>query len=302
MTTAQKNKAELDAVIINIIERVETAGSWVKPFKTGIMGGLPTSASTGKGYNGINIFNLWAIAEDRGYKSSKWATYKQIKAAGNTVNKGEKASTVYFFKPIKINEEQDDGSTEEKTIPYLKRYNVFNLDQTRDGDPDAVEPEIIDPIEIIQNAEEFYSNLDYLEIRAGGQPCYIPSLDIIKIPSIQTFISAEAYYSTLGHEYIHSTGHETRLNRPQFSPKQDREAYAFEELIAELGSVLLMAHLNIEAEPVQDNSAAYLKSWLKGLKDDPKQLWKAASAASKAAERLKEAAAKRAKEKEEKAA
>jgi len=304
MSYAAQTKEELNEVISRIIDKVETAGSWIKPFQAGIIGGIPTSAATGKTYNGINIFNLWAIAAEAGYNSSKWATFKQIKASGNKVKKGEKGSPVYFFKPINIKEENEAGEEVEKTIPLIKKYIVFNLDQTANGDPEAVEPEEVPEIERIKHAEEFYNNLDYLEI-LNGQPSYTPSTDTLRMPDISAFVGAEEYYSTLGHEYIHSTGHPTRLNRPACNPKLkkiDTETRAFEELIAELGSVLLMAHLGIEAEPVQDNSAAYLKGWLKELRSDPRQLWKAASAATKAAERLKEASAKRSAEREEQAA
>jgi len=287
MSYNTQTKAELDGIIEKIITEVETAGSWVKPFKAGIAGGIPTSTATGKTYSGINIFNLWAIATDRGYNSSKWATFKQIKTAGNKVKKGEKGSPVFFFKPIKI----EDADGEEKTIPYLKKYTVFNLEQTEQGDPTAVTPEAVDEIETIATAEEFYSNLDYLTL-GRGQPSYNPQADQINIPSIQAFISSGEYYSTLGHEYIHSTGHSTRNNRAGITSKTAKfgsDAYAYEELIAELGSVLLMGHLKITDEPTQDNSKAYLKSWLRKLKDDPKQLWKASSEATKALKYLLEA-------------
>jgi len=287
MSYTAQTKAELNGIIEKIISEVETAGSWVKPFKAGIAGGIPTSTATGKTYSGINIFNLWAIATDKGYNSSKWATFKQIKTAGNKVKKGEKGSPVFFFKPIKI--EDEDG--EERTIPYLKKYTVFNLEQTEQGDPTATAPEPVDKLETIERAEDFYKNLNYLTL-AKGQPSYNAQADVIQIPPMQSFISSEEFYSTLGHEYIHSTGHKTRLNRAGIVNKLSKfgtELYAYEELIAELGSVLLMGHLKITDEPTQDNSKAYLKSWLKKLKDDPKQLWKASAEATKAYSRLVEA-------------
>lgn len=309
MGHAKQIKTELNQTIARIIDKVETAGSWVKPFSAAIGAGYPLGAND-RPYTGVNAFNLMLIAAERGYTSRRWKTFKQIKADGNSVKKGEKATPIFFFKPIKIEEtDPETGETEEKTIPYLKKYLVFNLDQTKEGDPEAeaaeaaaaLDPDAPRPID---RAEAFYSALDYLEI-VEGVPSYNPARDSIAMPPLENFISAEEYYSTLGHEYIHSTGHRDRLNREGITNKAARfgsELYAKEELIAELGSVLLMAHLGITAEPVQDNSAAYLKSWLRKLKDDPKELWRAAAEASKAAEWLKAAAEERTEERAEAAA
>ncbi len=290
-TRANETKERLNETLIKIIEKVEEAGSWVKPFKASIASGAPANAQTGKYYNGVNVLNLWITAHDQGFNSNEWATFNQLKTKGYKVLKGSKSTEIFFFKPLQIKEKNDNGEEKTKTIPMIKSYRVFNLDQT-----DAPKKETGEEgakVEPITHAEEFYSNLDYLEIRTGAQPSYRPDIDCITIPSINDFTGAEEYYSTLGHEYTHSTGHSSILNRPQVA-KFGSEAYAYEELIAELGSVLLMAHLGLSAEPTQDNSAAYLKNWLRKLKDDPKQLWKAASAASKALNYLLQAAAIRA--------
>jgi len=289
---AQETKDRLNETLINIIDKVEEAGSWIKPFKASIASGAPANAQTGKYYNGINVLNLWITAADRGYTSNEWATFNQLKAKGYKVQKGEKSSEIFFFKPLQIKEQADNiktGSSETvtKTIPMIKSYRVFSLDQTDAPKKEATEEGAA--VEPIAHAEEFYSNLDYLQIKEGPQPSYSPAADHITMPHINDFVGAEEFYSTLGHEYIHSTGHKTRLDRPQVA-SFGSEGYPYEELIAELGSVLLMAHLGLSAEPTQNNSAAYLKSWLRKLKDDPKQLWKAASAASKATDRLLQAA------------
>lgn len=288
---AKETKDRLNETLIKIIDKVEEAGSWVKPFKASIASGAPANAQTGKYYNGVNVLNLWMMAEDKGFKSNEWATFKQLKTKGFSVLKGSKSTEIFFFKPIQIKGEAEDiktGKTETvtKTIPMIKSYRVFNLDQT--DAPKAALAEEGETVETIAHAEEFYSNLDYLEVTTGAQASYSPTYDSITMPHINDFIGSEEFYSTLGHEYIHSTGHSSRQDRPKGN-KFGSEAYAYEELIAELGSVLLMAHLGLNEEPTQDNSAAYLKSWLKKLKDDPKQLWKAASAASKGLNYLLEA-------------
>ena len=300
MAHTKESKKELNGLIERMISKVEEAGSWVKPFRDGLSAGFPVG-SKGRPYSGINAFNLIDVAGERGYRSNKWQTFKQIKDSGNSVKKGEKATPVYFFKPIEITEtDEETGEEVKKTIPLLKKYLVFNLDQTKNGDPETVEDADPNAPQPIEKAEQFYSNLAYLEI-VQGLPAYRPGVDVISMPDISSFISAAEYYSTVGHEYIHSTGHRDRLNRTGITDHTARfgtEIYAKEELIAELGSVLLMAHLGLTAEPVQDNSAAYLKSWLKKLKDDPKELWKAAADASRAVEWLKDAAEKRAADRE----
>jgi len=270
----------LNEKIAKLIDKVESAGSWVKPFKTSIANGVPLNIKTGKPYQGINIFNLLDEADSNGYSTNIWGTFKQWKEEGYKIKKGEKSTEIYFFKPLKITiTDTETGEEEEKTIPMLKRYVVFNRDQT---DAPAIEKPERNKVSIIEHAERFYSAVDYLEVHQANKAYYSNSGDYIGIPDISDFISAEEYYSTLGHEHIHATGHSSRLNRPK-GAKFGSAAYAYEELIAEIGSVILMAHLGLEAEPVQDNSAAYLRSWLQSLKDDPKQLWKAASEASKAA-------------------
>jgi len=282
---AQKitNHDKLDKIVENLIAKVEEAGSWVKPFKSSIQGGMPINGTSGKEYRGINVFTLWGTAMDKGYTSNKWFTFNQLKAKKQTVIKGEKSTQIFFFKPIQVlDKDADDGS--KKTIFLLKAYNVFNLEQT---DIEVEEVAVIEPTEneVIENAKEFFDNLDYLEVVKHSQPHYRPSTDTIGIPSINDFVSSDEYYSTLGHEYIHSTGVESRLNRDGFKSNAKTD-YAFEELVAEIGSIFVMARLGLNAEPIQDNSAAYLKGWLSALKDDKKMLWKASSQAHKAFEFL----------------
>ena len=279
MKTKITTHDKLDTVIENLINKVETAGSWIKPFKTAIQGGMPINGITGKEYRGINVFTLWGTAIEKGYTSNKWYTYNSLAKINQTVIKGEKSTQIFFFKPLSVlDKDKDDGS--KKTIFLLKSYNVFNQEQT---DIEVEEVEVIEPTEneVIENAKEFFDNLDYLEVVKHPQPHYNPSTDTIGMPSLNDFVSAEEYYSTLGHEYIHSTGIEARLNRDGFKSTAKTD-YAFEELVAEIGSIFVMARLGLNAEPIQDNSAAYLKSWLSALKNDKKMLWKASSQAHKA--------------------
>lgn len=285
MANSKKREA-LNSTIDNIIKKVEEAGSWIKPFKNMMAGGVPVNYATQKEYNGVNIFNLWDTAEKMGYPTNEWLTFNQAKKLKGSVLKGQKATTIYFFKPIKVKDEDEEGGY--KIVPMLKAYKVFNIYQTSLYIPkEEIAP--LTQVEKINKAEDYFLKLNFLNIETSHKAYYSPVSDHIGMPNINNFVSAEEYYSTLGHEYIHATGHKDRLNRDG-GKKFGDSAYAFEELVAELGSMLLMARLGLDKEPVQDNSAAYLKGWLSKFKSDKSYLWKAAAQASKAFNYLDEIA------------
>lgn len=279
MKTTTQDK--LNSSIEKLIEKVETAGSWTKPFKQAIMNGMPANYKSHEEYKGANVFMLWMEAIEKNYQTNYWLTFKQCTSLKGKVLKGEKGTPIFFFKPLQFKEEMENVKTGEnelvtKTIPMLKMYYVFNIEQT---DIKLPEVQADKPLPIIEKASNFFNKLNYIEIKGALSPYYSPMLDYIGMPNKDLFINIGEYYSTLGHEYIHSTGHTNRLDRTM---SQKQKEYAYEELIAEIGSAYLMAHLGIEDEGVQDNSSAYLKGWLKALKNDKKILWKASSEAFKA--------------------
>ena len=263
--TIQERLNEMVENIISKIENNET-GSW---FKSWAGCGIPTNFATKSSYNGFNILSLMFEAERNEYKSNYWLTFNQIKELKATVKKGEKSTPIFFFKPLKIKEENENGEVIEKTIPLLKSYNVFNLDQTS---IELGNEDLKSDIKI----EDFISNLN-IEIKNSSEAFYSPKNDYVGIPNISLFDSVDNYYSVLMHELSHATGHETRLNR-DLSGTFGSESYAKEELIAELGSVFLCSYLNIQSSIRHE---AYLKSWLGAIKAEPKLLWKSASEAQK---------------------
>jgi len=234
-----------------------------------------------KPYRGINVWMLDIAAEERGYKSHYWLTYKQAQKLGGTVRKGEKANIVVFWK---INTREDEDG-EEKSFPFLRYYNVFNVEQCDGIDAPAEETISFDPIE---KCEAIVSNMpNRPDIKhAGDRACYYPSLDYVNMPHPETFENEPLYYSVLFHELAHSTGHPGRLDRfgtdnkpaPFGSPD-----YSKEELIAEMTAAMLCATVNIENNTLE-NSAAYIQSWLTVLNDDPKMVVHAAGKAQKAAD------------------
>ena len=240
---------------------------------------LPLNRSTGKPYSGINIIMLWGAAMQRGYTSPYWLTYKQAEAMGGQVRKGERSELCLYYKPWESTETNSDtGEDETKRGAVLKSFRVFNLDQI-DG-IQAPAKEERPAFQALEDAERILQ-ASPAPIREGGaQAFYRPATDTIHLPDRADFINSEAFYSTALHEMTHSTGHKSRLDR-DFSGRFGTEAYAFEELVAELGSAFLNADLGIIGSTLQDH-ADYLASWVRILRNDKRAILTAAAAASKA--------------------
>jgi antirestriction protein ArdC len=236
--------------------------------------GIPYNLKTGFGYRGINIPILWATQQEKGYRSNGWLSYKQAEAMGGNVKKGEKSTTVVFWNFI---DKEEDGK--HKRIPFLKWYNVFNLDQCEGIDltPPVKREQTWEDIQRIESVVADSKALIHYE-KIGIRACYSPLSDFINMPKKERFKESGDFYCTLFHEMAHWTGHHSRLNR-DFKGRFGDESYAFEELIAEMGAAFLFADLGLEGNVQHDS---YIASWLKVLKNDKKAIFKAATEASKA--------------------
>lgn len=255
-----------------IIEKLE-AGTvpWKKPFTNGI----PRNWKTQKPYRGINLFLL-----DGG---GEYATFKQIKEAGGKVKRGSKSQIVIFWKMLDI---EDQETEEKKKVPMLRYYRVFKIGEQTDGLEPKQEFEKYehDPIEEAEKIKDNYFNAPSYSFNSGGA-WYKPFEDHINVPPKEDFEDIHEYYSTLFHEMIHSTGHESRLNREGIV-KHNRfgsKDYSKEELVAELGASMLCGITGISNETI-DNSASYINSWLQKLKDDKTLIVKAGQQAQKASD------------------
>ena len=290
--TSADSYARITNQIITAIEAGTAAGSYRMPWHNwGEQSGQPINAATGRAYRGINILLLWAAAEAQGYSSGRWATYRQWTATGAQVRQGEQATPIIFWKcSTGAHSSTDDDSD---TSPYTdtghspgrivaRTYSVFNADQVDGAEP---QPQcIFDETKTISAAAQFICRTG-AQIRHGGdRASYAPSIDQIWLPQIAQFRDLNSFYAVLTHELVHWTGAEHRLDRPLDGRFGD-EAYAFEELIAELGAAFLCAHLGLSLEPRPDH-AAYIASWLKVLKSDPKAILTAAAKAQHAADYL----------------
>jgi antirestriction protein ArdC len=276
-----KNKRDIRQEITDtlIAKLEEGPEAWKRCWAT-VSGELPLRV-TGDRYKGINLLRLMIA----GRGNPNWMTFKQAKTfKGAGVRKGEKGTGIVFYKPITI---EDKETGEEKRIPLMKTFTVFNAEQI-DGLPDRFYPEKdVDPINKEPRLDEAdaYIKATGAEIRhGGGRAFFSPSEDFIAMPEFETFFTAEDYYAVKFHELVHWTGHEKRLDRSLKNSFGDKD-YAKEELVAEIGSAFLSGAMNISVG-VRDDHAEYLASWLKVLKNDKTAIFKAAALAQKAVDHL----------------
>ena len=272
--------------IIDAIEAGAGAASYRMPWHNwGQSASCPTNITTGRAYRGINILLLWAAAEAQGYSSGRWATYRQWTAAGAQVRKGAKATPIIFWKTSTgatscADDDEDTGTRPSRLIARI--YSVFNGDQVEGAEP--LPQCILTETETVTAAAQFIGRTG-VQIRHGGDRAYYaPSIDQIWLPQQAQFRDLESYHAILAHELVHWTGAKHRLDRPLDGRFGDA-AYAFEELIAELGAAFLAVHLGHSPEPRPDH-AVYIASWLTVLKSDPKAILTAASKAQQAADYL----------------
>lgn len=240
----------------------------------------------GTPYKGVNILILWSQALDKGYSAPTWMTFKQALALGGGVRKGEKSTHIVYANSIVKKDQNTAGEDVTKVIPFLKGYSVFNVEQI-DGLPAQYYPAPVadrDPVNLCARAEEFFT-LTGATFRHGGNHAYYnPSLDFIQLPTVEQFHDCEGYTATKAHELIHWTGVPKRCDRV-FGKRFGDDAYAAEELVAEIGAAFLCAALRISHEPRPDH-ASYLDHWLKVLKADKRAIFTASTAAQKAADYL----------------
>jgi antirestriction protein ArdC len=269
----------MQEVTNSIIEALETgAAPWVKPWQgdAGVANGsnVPKNLSTGASYRGVNTLILWIAAFSKGYTSGYWLTFKQAKALGGQIKKGEKATSIAYYSTFELKDKNNEQG-EAKKVPFLKSYAVFAAEQCEGLTLPAAT--VFEPIETrFANADEVLAQAEI--VFGGDRACFVPSIDKINMPVQAAFKSAENFYATALHELTHWTGHASRLSR-DFSGRYGSQAYAREELVAELGAAYLCAALGIQG---QLQHAEYIASWLEVLKSDKKAIFQAASAAQKA--------------------
>ena len=313
---AKDAKPRLDvheAITQKIVAAIEAGtGTFEMPWhRPGVAFTIPRNAATSKPYRGSNILSLWIDADAKKFEHQVFATYKQWQELGAQVRGGEKGSLIVKYgewvpkdpgKGSKAEAQTSDGDDDDgggKRL-YAKPAFVFNIDQV--DVPVELRATLLPPAlerndltERLDRVDAFVAAIG-VEIREGGQRAFYRHKDsrgegdFIQMPpralftGTATSTATESYYSTLLHEEIHGSGAEHRLNR-KFGERFADHAYAFEELVAELGAAFLCAHLEVTNTPRIDH-AQYCASWLAVLKGDTKAIFTAASLATRAVEFL----------------
>lgn len=269
------SKSVYEMVTERIIEELEQGYiPWEKPWSGRRSGAY--NFVTKRSYSLMNQMML----KHRG----AYGTFKQWTEKGGKIRKGEKSEIVVFWKFQIVEEENEDGEKEEKKIPMLRYYNVFHISQVDGVELKEEELPEVEPIESAEKIKRDYVEREHIKILeyATDEAFYSPSGDFIQVPERGQYEDVNEFYSTLYHEMVHSTGHKNRLNRLEKDAHFGNEVYSREELVAELGSASIMNMLGLETKKTFRNSAAYIQSWIKVFKNDPRFIVSAAGKAEKA--------------------
>lgn len=271
-------------ITAEIVAAIEAGASgWRMPWHHDGAGvARPENVASHKRYRGVNILALWVATQVRGYSSGLWGTYRQWHDLGAQVRKGERGTTVVFWKQATSSDDnqQDDDDEGKRQRMFARAFTVFNVAQV-----EGYEPE---PVNVLQESERFAKVDAFVEalkvpIVVGAYDAhYRIDLDQIYMPPYAAFESAAAHAGTLLHEAAHASGSKHRLDR-NFQERFRRDWLAIEEATAELTASFVLADLAVAHHPRPDH-AAYIASWLRILKDDPRAIFTAASKAQQAAD------------------
>jgi antirestriction protein ArdC len=254
---------------------------WAQDWSAPGGGGRPLR-SNGVPFRGMNVLNLWAASMARGFQSAHWMTYKTAADLGGQVKRGAKSESIFYVGSTTKQVERD-GELTDQTIAFMRCYPGFNADEIENLPPHfyaKVDAPRLNTGERSERVDAWVTATGATIGHGGGRCYYRPSTDAIQMADFESFSTPEGYYSTLLHEMTHWTGAETRLDRGKGKVFGSPD-YAFEELVAELGAAYLCADLRIGAE-VREDHASYIKSWLKALRDDSRNIFRAASHAERA--------------------
>jgi len=259
---------------------------WRRDWRSIAGSGIPHNAVSMRPYRGTNTILLWLRAQQQGWSSLGFLTYKQARDLGGTVKQGAKSGLIVFVKQLVVKDHDNENVT--KLVPMLRAYSVFHTSQC-DGLSEAIlnpaaksprNPDARDPL------IDAFTAATQADVREGqGEPVYHPGGDYISMPCFTDFTSADGFYSTLFHELTHWTAHKSRLDRNLKSRFGDLHAYSAEELCAELGASFLCAEFGLDNGKLQH--AAYLQGWITLLKHDARAFFTAANRAQEASDYLR---------------
>jgi antirestriction protein ArdC len=273
--------ARITAEIVAAIEA--GVDSWKMPWHhDGSAICRPINVGSRRRYRGVNVIALWIAARAAGHANGVWGTYRQWRTAGAQVRKGERGATVVLWKQISSTNEVGERDDEDPARARIvaRAFSVFNIAQVDGYQARSVTP--VPKTERFAHADAFIDALGIPVTFGAYDAHYRIDLDHIFMPPCGSFHEAAEYYGTHLHEAAHATGAKHRLDR-SFNQRFGRDALAIEEAIAELTASFVLADLSIAHHPRPDH-AAYIASWLRVLKHDPRAIFTAASKAQAAAD------------------
>lgn len=275
------------AIVDRLIEQIEAgAAEFAMPWHTLPAAGFPINATTRSPYRGANLIGLWLAGVDHGYPTAEWATYKQWAAIGAQVRKGERATPAVKWVEKRRRDDNNhdrrdrDDTARRRLIPV--GFSLFNADQVDGYTTQPVDRP--DGPERDSTINAWFDAIPATIVWGGPDACYLPALDRVRMPAWEAFRSADAAWSTLAHELAHWTGHRSRLDR-DLTGRFGSDAYAIEELTAELSAAFTCARLGLDVTGRADH-AAYLASWCRVLRAEPMVLHTVAGAAHAATDHL----------------
>ena len=270
-----------------IVEALENGRKpWVRPWDENVCGGpqAPFNPTTGKRYHGINVLLLGMDMRAFATGDPRWMTYQQASEKKWQVRKGEKSTGIFFFKPLEVENKDGDASEDgpaSRMVGMLRTYNVFHASQI-DGIPAYKAPSMDEaPWTRPEAANAILTNSRAVVRIGGDRAFYSPSTDHIQLPPEHAFRGPPEWAATALHELAHWTGHPTRLNRDLHN-RFGSSAYAMEELRAELSRTFVCAEIGLPSDIPQ--AASYIGHWIKALKDDKREIFRAAADAQKIAD------------------
>ena len=270
---------DLTARILAALE--EGVVPWRRPWRS-----LAPTRYSGLPFTGTNRLVLSLAADARGYANPFWLTRAQGRRCGAEVLDGKEGTLVLRPLPFSV-PDRAKGARHRPPIPLMARYEVFNGEQFDRLPPRfrvGEESPAPGPGDRIGVAEDFFGAVSAKIEPGGDKAAYDRTRDIIRMPILPSFDDPASYYATLAHEAIHWTGHRSRMGR-ELGGRRDDPAYAFEEIVAELGASFVMGHLGLPCRVERDH-APYVGHWISALENDERAIHRAASHAQRAADFL----------------
>jgi len=278
----------MDELVKDFVKQLEEGTApWINPLVESNC--MPMNYKSRRMYKGVNVLLLWMKAEQEGFTTPYWMTFKQCKLMGGNVIKGSVGQKIVFFEPKEIETDGGEEEEQEKRYRWITRsYTVFNIEQTDLSQPEKTVSDYDKAQARHPLADDFIERTRAHIIRKKGlRPAYHPKKDLIYIPVVEEYENHDEWYATIFHELSHWSGHSTRLSRITLG-KLGTSSYGYEELIAELSAAFLCSYLNIPLE--KNQHPEYLANWAAVIGAKPNILFKAANQASVAFEYLKDLA------------